>query len=134
MALRQTLTRLCWSLCIAAAMLIATAAAAMAAPALRVTTLLPDFVTPGRAVVMFVSVQNVGTDPLDGDLVLRYTFPDGVSPVDPETVAGSAPGPVCQTMGQEVECVVDATGVPSGSQLRWRSVTIVDPSATGTLF
>jgi len=129
----HTLSRLCMSLAAAAAMLAAVAATATAAPALRVTTLLPDFVTAGRGVALFLSVQNTGTDPLNGDLVFRYTLPDRVAPADPEAFFGTTPAPVCQTVGQEVECVADVTGVAPGSQLRWRTSTSIDPGATGTL-
>jgi hypothetical protein len=127
----QSLRRLCWSLALAGAMLAVAAAAATAAPVLRVTTLAPDFVTVGNVIVMFVTVQNTGTDPLDGDLSLRYTLPAGTVPSDPFPFS-SAPGPVCQTVGQEVDCDVDVTGVAPGTQLRWETLTPIDPGATGT--
>lgn len=126
------LRRLCRSFGVAAAMLLVAAAGAAAAPALRVTTLLPDFVTAGRGVAIYVSVQNTGTDPLDGDLLIRYTFPAGVVPSEPFDFFGGPP-PVCQTVGQEVDCVADVTGVAPGSQRRWQTATVVAGGATGTL-
>jgi hypothetical protein len=117
----------------ATAMLAVAAAVAAATPALRVTTLIPDFVTAGRSVAWNVSVQNTGTDPLDGNLVVRYTFPAGVAPVDPTAFFSSTPDLVCQTLGQEVECVVDVTGLAPEAQLRWQTRTSVDAGATGTL-
>jgi hypothetical protein len=127
----QTFKRLCWSLGVAAAVLVVTAAAAAAAPALKVTSLSPDFVTPGRMISLFVSMQNTGTDPFDGNIVVRYSFPVGVNPADPIDATNAAVP--CTTTGQDVECVLDVTGTPPGSQLRWQTLTVVDPSATGTL-
>lgn len=128
----QTFRRLCWSLGVAAAMLVVMAAAAAAAPALRVTSLSPDFVTPGRLITLYVSMQNTGPDPFDGNIVVRYSFPAGVVPADPvDSQTNNVPP--CTTAGQEVECVLDVTGVAPGSQIRWQTRTVVDPSATGTL-
>ena len=86
------------------------------------------------ALLMYHSMedQNVGTDPMDGNLTVRYTLPPGVAPADPVRFFDNTPDLTCNTVGQEIECSVDATGVASQSQLRWKTLTNVDPSATGT--
>jgi hypothetical protein len=98
---------------------------------LRLTTLIPDQVTPGKGLLLIASVQNLGDAPLSGDLNLRYAFPAGLQPADPTSEIG--PDPECQTYGQLVECTLDATGLPSGAQLRFRTPTAVQADATGIL-
>jgi hypothetical protein len=124
------LNRLCWSLAAAAALIAVAASMAVAAPALRLTTLTPDHVTAGRRLYTWVSVQNVGTDSLAGDLTVRYTFPPGIAPADP-LVDSSNISLSCNTIGQVTECTGDATGIVPGSQIRLRTNTGVDPSASG---
>jgi len=61
MKLVRTLRALGLSLAIAAALVATSAAAAVGAPALKLSTLVPDHVTPGRLMYTLVSIQNVGT-------------------------------------------------------------------------
>ncbi len=131
----HTLRRLCWSLAVAVALVAGTASAAAAAPpapALQVSTLVPDYVTPGSPMVMLVSALNTGDDVFSGNLTFRYTFPAGVTPADPSEVANGS-NVQCQTVGQVDECTVDVTGVPPGAQVRAKTQVTVDPSATGLL-
>jgi hypothetical protein len=128
----RTLRRLRWSLALAAAMLVAAASAAAATPTLRVTTSIPDHVTAGRLMYMWVSIQDMGTDPFSGNLTVRYTLPPGIAPADPLDNSGRM-NPTCQTVGQVVECTGDVTGIQPGAQIRLRLVTTVDPGASGTL-
>jgi len=128
----RTLRRLCWSLVVAAALVAATAGSAMAAPSLEVRTLIPDHISAGRLMFTWVSILNTGTDPLDGDLTIRYTMPPGVPPTDP-LVNSSNINLTCQAVGQVNECTGDATGILPGVQIRLRATTMVDPSASGTL-
>ena len=129
----HTLKRLCWSLAIAASLVAAAASAAAAAPALEVTTSIPDYVTAGRGIQVFVSVQNVSDAPLSGNLTVRYTFPVGVGVVDPFELRPAYPDPTCTQNGQVDECVTDATGLPPGGELRFKASAPVDPSASGSL-
>jgi len=123
--IKRRMSRLGFLLALTAVALSAVASAAAAAPALRVTSNVPDFVTAGEPIYLVVSARNVGDQPLEGNVVVRYTFPDGVVPAEP---SGG-----CQTVGQEVECVIDATGMLPGSELRWETRTYVEPGASGTL-
>lgn len=119
---------------IAALLLAVAAGAAAAAPGLDVTMLTPDYVTPGNGMVMFVSVLNTSNAPLSGDMTIRYTFPAGVGVADPDGgIRPGFPDATCTQSGQVDECVVDATGLPPGGQLRFKTATTVDPSATGSL-
>ena len=52
-------------------------------PAIRVSTLVPDHVTPGEFMPMYVNVINVGDVPLSGNLTIKYTIPAGLSVSDP---------------------------------------------------
>lgn len=106
--------------------------ASAAEPAIRVTTLAPDNVTPGGAAAIWVTVRNVGDAAMSGDMTLKYTFPGGVSVSDP--IADQSPNPTsCTTFGQVDECLVDVSGTPPGRAVRYQTFTTVDPSATGTL-
>jgi hypothetical protein len=130
----EMMKKLRWGLAIVAAFLTVGAGSAVAAPSLQVRTLIPDYVTPGANMLMLVSVLNTGTDPLSGNLEFRYTFPSGVPPVDPANDSGSNGANLqCQTAGQVVDCTLDVTGVPSGAQVRFRTMAVVDPGASGVL-
>jgi hypothetical protein len=123
---------LCSSLAIAVGVLLGTAGVAVAAPELKVTPVGPDYVMPGSGLAMFVNVQNVGDQPLDGTLTIRATFPDGIFPANFETFNSPA-DPLCDTVGQTVTCTVEVTGVLPGVQLRYRVNTSADPGASGPL-
>jgi hypothetical protein len=107
-----------------------TASAAPAAPALRATASTPDYVTPHKLMDMYVSVVNNGADPLSGDLTVRYTFPAGIVPAEPFDESGRV-SPICNTVGQVMECTADVTGIEPGVQIRLRLVTSVESEATG---
>ncbi len=115
----------------------ASAASAATGPAIRVSMLKPDVVTPGKPMVMWVNVLDVGDEALSGNLTIRYTFPAGVAPEDPVSDENPFSGSVCtppeQISGQVDECVIDITGVPLGHTLSYKTNTSVDPGATGTL-
>jgi hypothetical protein len=108
-------------------------ASASAAPALRLTSLIPDHVTPAQDMLILLSVQNVGSDPLQGELSVDYEFPPGVEPAEPDNFFGNVPDPVCQTSGQLVSCQIDVSAVQSGTEIRFRTLATVQPSATGVL-
>jgi len=128
----RTIRRLGASLVISAAFVAATAATAVAAPALTLRTLVPDYVTPGRFMYTVVSVQNTGTDPLSGNLTVSYELPPGIPPADPAVDPGNLSFQ-CQTVGQAYECTADVTGIEPGRQIRLRATTTVDSAAAGTL-
>ncbi len=109
------------------------ASAAGAAPALRVTTFLPETVTAGKGVAMFVTVQNTGDESLSGDLSVTYDLPAGVVPASPTRFFGFNPEPVCQIVAQRVECVADVNGLATGTAFKWVIRTEVEPGAAGTL-
>jgi hypothetical protein len=115
----------------------ASAATATAAPVIRVSMLKPDHVTPGKLMLMYVSVINVGDEPLTGNLTIKYTFPAGMTPADPlweeDPAAGSPCTPPEQVSGQVDECVIDVTGTPLGRPLTYKTYSFVDPGASGTL-
>lgn len=119
-------------LAIATAMLLLATGVARAAPVVRVKSVLPDAVTAGAPVIVFVTVENTGADPLTGDLQMNYTLPPGVVPADPIPFS-SDPEPACQTTGQEVRCVADVTGLAHGGEFTWKTATTIEPLATGTL-
>ncbi|MDX6635457.1 MAG: hypothetical protein QOF06_1660 [Solirubrobacterales bacterium] len=108
-------------------------ATASAAPALRVTTLIPDHVTPGKSMVMFITITNAGDEPMSGNASIDYTFPGGISVGEPEAEDGSMPTPTCTPSGQVNECTIDVTGVSPSRNLVYRTFSEVDPGATGTL-
>lgn len=128
-----TLRRLVTSLVIAAFLIVATAATAIAAQQLTMRTLLPDHVTPGRFMMTAVSIQNTGTEPLTGNLTVRYDLPDEIPATDPVAFADAPINMQCQFVGTVKECTADVTGTLPGAQIRLRTVSIVDPNATGTL-
>jgi len=127
----RLLKGLCWGAALAVLLIAAAASTAAADPVIRVSTLKPDYVTPGRFMVMYVNVLNVGDTPFSGNVTIRYTFPAALAVSDP-TNDGS-PGPTCTPSGQVDECVVDMTGVPLGRMGIYQTFSFVDPGATGTL-
>jgi len=127
----HSLKRLCWSWALAALIVAAAASTAPAEPAIGVTTMIPDHVTPGEFMAIFVNVRNVGDTPMTGSVTIRYTFPDELSVTDPG--ATGAPSPVCTPSGQVNECVIDVDGTPPGRGLRYQTLSFVEPAATGTL-
>ena len=127
----RVLKRLCWSLVLAVLLAAGVVGSAAAAPVIRVSMLAPDHVTPGRSLVMWVSVINVGDEAFSGNLTIRYTFPVEVAMSDP--FGEESPGATCTPSGQVNECVIDVTGVPLGRTLVYRTTTSVDPGASGTL-
>jgi hypothetical protein len=129
----RLLKRLCWSMALAVLLAAAVASIATAAPVLRVTMWKPDYVTPGRTLLMWVNVMNVGDEPLNGNLTIRYTFPDGIFVSDPTADPASSPTPTCTPSGQVDECVTDVTGFPIGRNLLYQVLTPIDSGATGTL-
>jgi hypothetical protein len=126
----QTLRRLCVSLVTAAMLIVVGAAAAVAAPVLRLSVAIPDHVTAGRLMDTYVSVLNTGTDPMSGNLMVRYTFPSGITPIASGDDSGRV-SPVCNTVGQVTECTADVTGIEPDLQLRFRTVWSVASDATG---
>jgi hypothetical protein len=126
----RTLRKLCVSLTLAVVLIAVATGAAAAAPALRVFVTTPDFVTPDRLMDTYVSVMGTGTDPLSGNLTVRYTFPAGIVPADPHDDSGRT-SPVCNTVGQVTECTADVTGIEAGMQIRFRTITSVASDATG---
>jgi hypothetical protein len=113
-----------------ALLLLAGASAASAAPTLRVSTVTPDYVTQGRAMKMWVSVIGVGTGSLNGNLTVNYTFPPGIVPVAPNDLNGRV-NPVCNTVGQVMECTADVTGLQPDLQIRLETFAEVASDATG---
>ncbi len=105
-------------------------AAASAAPALSVTTWIPDHVTPGGGVPLFINIRNAGDEDLSGNVTIKYTFPSELSVSDPEP---DGPAPSCVQAGQVNECTIDATGTPPDRGLVYQTFSMVDPGATGTL-
>ncbi len=105
---------------------------AFAAPALRVTTGIPDYVTPGKGVSFYISVRNVGDEAFSGNATLKYTFPVGLSLGDP-IPEEFAPSPLCTPSGQVDECQVDLTGIPPQRSLNYQTFSTVDPGAAGAL-
>jgi len=128
----RVVKRLCWSMVLAVLLAAAAASVATAAPVLRVSMWAPDYVTSGKSVNVWVNVMDVGDTPLSGNLTIRYTFPAGVTPIDPAP-DGGAPSPTCTQSGQVDECVADVTGFPMGRNMLYQVFTSVDPSATGIL-
>lgn len=130
----RRLARLCLAIAATALLSSAMASAAAAASALDVTTSIPDYVTAGKGITVFVSVQNVTEAPLNGNLTVRYTFPTGVAVADPLQIRGDFPtNPSCTQSGQVDECVTDTTGLPPGGELRFKTSAHVDPNAIGSL-
>src|SRR5215213_7745349 len=86
------LTRLCWGIALVVLLAAAVTSTAAAAPVIRVSIMKPDHVTPGRPMTLWVNVLNVGDEPFTGNMTIRYTFPAGLSVVDPSatgTLAGA---------------------------------------------
>lgn len=109
-----------------------TAAAAAPEPHIRVTTFIPDHVTPGKPTFMRVGIHNDGGAPMSGNVTIRVIFPEGVSVADafPED---SIPPSSCVQSGQEDECTFEASGIPAGRLEAYGFRSTVDPSATGIL-
>src|SRR5690242_8250253 len=129
--MRKALVGFGLSVALAVGLLVTVAAgAAAAAPALRVFVSTPDYVTPGKLMDTWVSVMGTGSDPLSGNLTVRYTFPSGVVPADPQDDSFHV-SPVCNTVGQVTECTADVTGIEAGMQIRFKTITSVALGAPG---
>jgi hypothetical protein len=109
------------------------AAGASASPEFRLTDNIPDHVTPGQAMSIYFSVWNVGDAPLSGDATINLTFPSGVTVGEPELVTDPGPNIVCSQSAQEANCTVNVDGLPPGRTFSYVVLSLVDPSATGTL-
>lgn len=108
------------------------ASASAAEPHIRVTTLVPDHVTPGGAVLMFLNIHNDGDAPMSGNATIKIVYPNDVSVAEPE--AEDSPVPTtCTQSGQEEECTLDVTGTPPGRELTYKLFSSVENSATGIL-
>ena len=129
----RAIKKLSWSLTLAAALLMGAVGSAVADPVLKVNAITPDFVTPGRGVMVPLPVQNVGDQPLDGILTIRTVFPGGVTPTDWVNDSFNVPDPQCSTAGQESTCTIDVTGLLPGVQMRVRLSAAVDANASGPL-
>src|SRR5881227_760505 len=57
----------------------ATVAAAAAEPEahIRVTSLIPDHVKPGKYMLMYIAIHNDGDASMSGNVTVKYTFPEG---------------------------------------------------------
>lgn len=114
-----------------AALGLSAASATAAEPVIGVTEAVPDQVTPGKPMAMFVVVHNDGDAPMTGNLTLRYTLDSGFSIGPPE--AQESPEALCTEAGQEVQCTIDVTGIPPDRVMQYKIFSFVDPGATGTL-
>jgi hypothetical protein len=79
---------------------------------------------------LVVTAIGVGTDSLDGNLTVKYTFPPGVVPAEPEEKVGRL-SPVCGSVGQVMECTLDVTGFQPDLQIRLQTTAEVASDATG---
>jgi hypothetical protein len=120
------------TLFVTAVAVFATAPASAAAPALKVSTITPDYVTPGSLFPIYLAYQNVGDEALSAPLTIKITFPDGVEP-STEWQEDTPPLPECPTTGQQIECSVEVTGLQPGEQRRARVYPTVEASASGPL-
>lgn len=120
-------------LLLALSALISAAPAAAVEPSVKITSLIPDYVTPGKGVAIYVAAQNTGPQPLSGSLTFKYVFPEGVVPAEPTPPFDANPPPACSTTAQVVECTVDVNGIQPGSQIRYKTLTQVEAGATGVL-
>lgn len=119
------------------------AGAALAAPVLSVHTETPESVQPGETILTKVVVENIGDEPLSGPFVMENTFPEGVTPIEPE-LAGNYFNELsyysCSIVGQTSKCTVEVKTISSGLGLLrggwegfiYRGVP-VDPGASGAL-
>lgn len=111
-------------------------ASAFAAPALRLTSSTPEYVTPSsvQAFLIYADVQDVGDAPLSGNLTYKITLPEHVT-AEVDT-SYSRPGflpAVCEQTGQLDECVENVEGVPVGGRVEVKLIARVEPSAEGVL-
>jgi hypothetical protein len=109
-------------------------ASALAQPVLRVTSGIPDYVTSGSGLNIFVAVQDVGDAPLSGPMTLRLTLPRYIKVffVQPFTRPGLE-APSCSQTGQVYECVLEATGVPVGGMVSFKLSARVESGTAGPL-
>lgn len=109
-------------------------ASASADRTLRVTTQTPDYVTAGKGVLFYVNILNTGSEPLEGDLSIRYVFPEGIVPAIPQELNPiTPPQPQCNIVAQVVECTHDVNGVAPGETRRLKTIATADPTAAGLL-
>jgi hypothetical protein len=106
-----------------------------AAPNFKVNLLAPDFVTAGKAMRIDVSVLNLRSAPLNGDMTVTYDLPPGIQTLGTPIESSSKLQEFeCSISGQLVECTGDASGLESGAEMVLQSKELtVEPSATGTL-
>jgi hypothetical protein len=109
------------------------ATAAAPEPHIRVTTLIPDHVKPGKAMVMFFNIHNDGSIAMNGNVTVRYTFPEGAALSDLVAIEADDPQPNCVQSGQEDECTLDFTGIPPGHVSQYYIVSEVASDAAGIL-
>jgi len=76
----QMLRGLCVRVAIAATLLAVAASAAAAAPALRVSAAIPDYVTPNRLMDTYVSVLNTDVSGIEAGMQIRFRTITSVAP------------------------------------------------------
>jgi hypothetical protein len=109
-------------------------AGAVAAPALRVTTSTPDYVTPGKGMKIYVDALNSGNSPLSGSLTVKFKLPVGVSIFFAfEFTTSFVSEPQCEMVVQTDVCVSEMTGLPAGAQARIEAFATIAPGASGVL-
>jgi len=119
-------------------------------PALEFGSLIPEYVTPGKPMALWMFGQNVGDETLTGNLQIKYTFPAGVVPAAPDEITTYAENPTCTQVGQTEECELDVephcvefapegecerevTGITPGSEFLLRDFVQVEAGAEGIL-
>jgi len=113
---------------------LSTAPSFAAGSRVSIETVSPDFVAPGDRLFPVTSIENFGPEPLQGNLTLKYTFPDGIEPAEPSEITGHLQGFGCSTVGQVVECTGDATGTFPGAEIRFFNMGVmVEDTASGVL-
>jgi hypothetical protein len=108
-------------------------AASAAGPALKVGSLIPEYVSPGKPMALWVYGQNVGDEPLAGNLQVKYTFPNGIVPEAPDEATANAENPLCVQVGQIEECELEAGGIAPGAMFVLRDFLQVEAGAAGVL-
>lgn len=132
---------LAFALAAAACAGLITASAGAAAPALALRAQIPETLEPNEAVALKFVVENVGDAPLNGPITFEHTFPDGITPVEPEIISTNfvlVTGN-CFITGQTDICTVSAEntvtgeGALPGGWFVFLYKATVDPTASGTL-
>ena len=115
---------------------LAAGSASAAVPVLALDMETPQTVKPKQSVIWWFSISNIGNAPISAPIILKQTFPDGITPASPEEY--SLPeGSTCNIVDQTSTCTLPPPNPPyalqHGGYINFTQRTPIDEDAAGEL-